>query len=260
MLRNSKPRGKVFLFIIIILVPAIFFGIFKLNLFTIKKIEVKNDKANCIDENRLTHEPTILGKNLFLVDAKKIRELLKKNFICIKDINFSKNLLSKLRMEVIGRIPVASLYSIKDWEASASSLIENKATPSASQKEGPYNGDDEGVIFEKGNDLVGFPKVDIIGLDLALGINLPDDYLKKTFKILEELKHLGINNNQSFVFTNLVITSGNPKIIFRLDQDIDIQIASLQLIVQKAKIDSEVLEFIDLRFDKPLIKFAPKKR
>ena len=51
----------------------------------------------------------------------------------------------------------------------------------------------------------------------------------------------------------------NPKVFFRLDNEIDLQLASLQLILEKAKIDERILEFIDLRFDKPIVRFAPKK-
>ncbi|MBI4038755.1 hypothetical protein HY384_02235 [Candidatus Daviesbacteria bacterium] len=53
--------------------------------------------------------------------------------------------------------------------------------------------------------------------------------------------------------------SNNPRIIFRLSNSLDVQLASLQLILGKAKIDGSRLEFIDLRFDKPVLKFTPKE-
>ena len=155
-------------------------------------------------------------------------------------------------MDIIGRIPEAALYSIKNWEASASSLIENLATPSANSTDEPSLIDDEGIIFSKGDSLV-LPKIYFFG-DKPI-----NNYLAKALSILKSLKDQGLNNSHIFIFNNFFITSGNPKVVFDLSEDIDIQIASLQLIVQKAKIGSSKLEFIDLRFDKPVVKYAPKK-
>ncbi len=264
MLRRSKNRSKIFtkdkilLFIIIIFTPALFLGILKSDIFTIKKIEVKNDKANCITEDSLINKSTVSGKNFFWIDEKKITDILKASFICIKNIYFSKNLPDKIKLNIIGRSPVAVINSVKDFEATASSLIEDTATPSAMLLSAAYLVDDEGIVFSKGN-LANLPHISMIGQDLTVGVNFANDYLKKTLKILSELKRLSFDRSQTYIFNNFFITIGSPKVVFDLNEDIDIQIASLQLIVQKAKIDSAVLEFIDLRFDKPIVKFAPKK-
>ncbi len=226
--------------------------IFKSNFFTIKQINIKSAKVSCIDEKSLKEKSNLFGQNFFLVDEKKVKEVIKKNFICIKDINLSKNLPDKIKLDIIGRIPAVSLYSIKNWEASASSLIENVATPSADLTDEPNLIDDEGIIFSKG-DFQFLPKIYFFG-DKPAG-----DYLAKALNILKSLKDLSLDNSHIFIFKNFFITSGNPKVVFDLDEDIDIQIASLQLIVQKAKIDSSKLMFIDLRFDKPVVKYAPKK-
>lgn len=265
MLRRSLNRNKIFtknkilLLIILILPPVFFFGILRSDVFTIKKIEVKNDRANCINEDILISKSTILGKNFFLIDEKKTTEILKGSFICILNINYSKNLPNKVTLNVIGRKSVAVISSFKDLQASASALIEDIATPSAVFVDETYLVDRQGVVFSKGN-IPSLPHISIIGQDLAVGINFGNDYLNKTLKILPELKQLNIKSNQMFIFNNLFISKGHLKIVFDLRANVDVQIASLQLIVQKAKMDSAVLEFIDLRFDKPIVKFAPKKK
>lgn len=243
-----RIKFAVFLAVLLMLI----FGIFKSNFFVIKQIDIEVDKASCFDVNNLKQKSNLSGQNFFLVDEKKVTEKLKRNFICIKNINFSKSLPNRIKLDIIGRTPAASLYSIKNWEASASSLIENTATPSVSLADEPNWIDDEGIIFSKGESLV-LPKI------YFFGEKLTNDYLAKALNILKSLKDLRLDNSNIFIFNNFFITFGQPKIVFDLNGDIDIQIASLQLILQKAKIDSSKLEFIDLRFDKPIVKFAPKK-
>ena len=97
---------------LIILIPLFIFGLFKLNLFKIQKIEIRNDHASCATEGSLKERSALLNKNIFLIDEKKVQENLKKNFICIKNINFSKGLPNKIKMDVVARSAVAKVISI----------------------------------------------------------------------------------------------------------------------------------------------------
>ena len=240
------------------IVAVIIFLVFSIFLFSssdffiIRNIEISSEKIGCANDGELKDAAGLFGKNFFILDIKNIEISLKKKFICIKDITLSRLLPNRIRLEVQGRDPAASLVSIKDFEASASSLIENTATPSATQRGDTFVVDDEGVVFLKSSFINDIPKIFVFG-------TLQDDYLKKSLKILRQLKSFGIDNKEISLINNLFIVSSIPKIVFRLDQDVDLQIASLQLILQRAKIDSKELEFIDLRFDKPVLKFAPKK-
>lgn len=248
------------------IVPAVIVGLliltlilfFKSNFFKVQFVNVTLNNTGCTDEKRVSDKSSLYGQNIFFIDQKKISENIKRSFVCVKNINFSKSLPNKIKLDIIGRTPTAILFSIKDWEASASSLIEAVATPSATQAGEAYLVDEEGVVFAKDINAGSFPEVTIFGLDLSMGMDFPDS-LKKTLKILEELRHQGIDNKKTYIFNNLLITTSYPKVVFNLDSDIDTQIASLQLIVQKAKIDNSELEFIDLRFDKPVVKYAPNK-
>ncbi len=87
-------------------------------------------------------------------------------------------------------------------------------------------------------------------------------FLNNALKILDKIKTFGVTTKKSWVSGEFFIINPDimdPKIIFRLDSQIDIQLASLQLILTEAKIDLKELTFIDLRFDKPIVRFAPKK-
>lgn len=245
-----KIRAGV-LFILIFIV--IFF--LKSDSFKIHSLSLNLLQVNCTDEKNLKEKSNLLNKNIFFIDEKNTTFDLKNKFICIKDVQIAKNLPDKISMNIKGRVSVAELIPVLDLEASVSALIENTATPSASLD--AYLVDDEGVIFAKG--FADVSKIYYSGKPISLGGKLTDEYLNKTLFILKLLKEFMMDDSKLYIVDNLLITNSYPKVIFRLDKEKEEQIASLQLILQKAKIDNKELEFIDLRFDKPIVKYAPKK-
>ena len=247
-----KSKGQRNFFGLIIFAITFFIFFFKSNLFAIKKIDVVKNNIPCATENQLQNSLGLTGKNFFLLDVKDTQVSLKSKYICIKDVKLSRILPNKIKLEVIGRIPWVSLIQVKNIEASGSSIIENIATPSATQIDEVLTADMEGVVFLKNNFINNIPKIYVYNI-------LQNDYLKKSLKILQYLKIIGMDNTETNIINNFLITNSIPRVIFKLDQDLSLQIASLQLILQRAKIDSKELEFIDLRFDKPIVKFAPKK-
>src|SRR3989344_5333315 len=143
----------------------------------------------------------------------------------------------------------AKIFIIKDKEAS----------PAAQNPEGFFIVDEEGVVFAK-DDIGGIPNIYLYDPGVALGKRLNGIY-SNLLVILGKVKTFGINVREGWITdSSFVIKEGDgtPRIIFALEDEIDIQIASLQLILDKAKIDSSKLEFIDLRFDKPIIRFVEK--
>ncbi len=79
--------------------------------------------------------------------------------------------------------------------------------------------------------------------------------IKNTLKIIDKITSSGFSVKVIKIDPpkNLLI-EGIYKVYFSLDKNIDIQLASLQLILNQAKIDSEKVDYIDLRFEKPVIK------
>ncbi len=254
--KRKKSRIKILIFLFLPIVLIIIF--YKLNILKIQNVEIKNEGADCINGNNLNEKNMLLGRNFFTFSTDEINSKIKKNNICIKDVIYSRNFPKTVEITLVGRKPIIKLLEVRDFEASASALIENTATPSADESDA-FIADDEGIVFSKDTDL-DLPKVYIIGQSLKIGTEFENNSLKKMIDILKKLPGFGVDNRSSYFYTGLLIINTSPKIIFKLDQDIDIQIASLQLILQKAKMDSERLEFIDLRFDKPIIKYFPKKK
>lgn len=66
------------------------------------------------------------------------------------------------------------------------------------------------------------------------------------------LKIISKNEGDNYLEATL---SGNLYIILNKDEDILRQVASLQFILNRSKIEGKIPSKIDLRFDKPVIKY-----
>lgn len=254
--RRSKFAFKILIagFLIFLL---FFFLFFKSGLFNVSYVEIITHNPVCVSQNQIDSSQ-ILGRNFFLIDTKKFEKSIKEKFICVKEITISPVLPNKIKVKIFGREGRAKLIAQRS-EASSSSELENIATPSADWSSDGYLMDAEGIIFSKDNSGLNLPNIFISGQSLFEGKKLIDNNAQNSLKILEKLNLFGLDVKFTLILDNNFIVFSRPKIIFKLDDKVDTQIASLQLIMQKAKIDASQLEFIDLRFDKPAIKIAPKK-
>lgn len=254
--------GAMIVCFVLILSLSIF-GSFKLGVFNIKTIEVNvTNNLGCASLDQLKDASQLLGQNIFWVSNVNTAKNIKEKFICVKEVNLSKQFPDIVRLDVLGRQPKAKLLNFKN-EATASASLENIATPSAEQSSDTFLVDEE-VIFAKDTNRFLVPKIYLDDSNLSLGRKV--DLIKEALYILEKLKILGLNIQTTQLIAQYFVIfpeDFQPRIIFSLEKEINAQIASLQLILEKARIDSEVLEFIDLRFDKPVVRanvrFAPKK-
>lgn len=251
--------------------PLLIFGIliiisislyFKFKIFIVKQVFVEATQLGCVDEVRLKDESSLMGKNILFIDSSKVENNLKKKFFCIKSVVVSRDFFSKVKLQVSGRQPFAILAILKDREASSSALTFNIATSSAMQVQDFYTVDDEGVVFSKNTEGANSPVLYVFDSNISLGQKLENNLIVNCLKILDKVKTFGVEVNKSLYSGDLLVINPDtvkPKIVFHINEKVDVQLASLQLILNKAKIDLKELEFIDLRFDKPVVKFAPKK-
>lgn len=256
-----KKRSALIIFLLIIFFILTLFLFFSSNFFTIKRIEIKSEKIDCANEGQLKDAISLSGQNFFLVNTQNVIKNLLARFTCVGNINLSRSFPDKIKLEFIGREPVATLINLQKSEASVSALVTNIATPSAEQIQQSYSVDSEGVIFAKLEGELNIPKIYVFDLDIKEN-NLRNELIASGLKILDRVRTFGLEVQDTWIKDDIFLINsidGEPKVIFRLNSTIDVQIASLQLILQKAKIDENRLEFIDLRFDKPVVKFAPKK-
>ncbi len=253
--KKKNFRPLIIPVLALLLFAGVFFVFYKSSFLNIKKIDVQAKDIICANADQLKASSGLSGQNFFLISPSEIENNLKKKFVCIKSVITSKTFPDKVILQTVNREALAVFASLKDKEASFS------ATPSAELVKDYFLVDSEGVVFGRGESNPWILTVYLFNQELSIGQKLTGG-ISDIPRILDKIKILGIQidtariNQDSFI-----ITSVNPvsEMFFRLNNNVDVQLASLQLILDKAKIDLNELEFIDLRFDRPVVRFAPKK-
>lgn len=259
MSRNKTALFKKIIFIVLFfLIPLSFYRFLTSSFFSIKNIDIEKQNINCAQDLEI-RRAGILGQNFLFLNSKEVAENLMNKFICIKMVVVEKDFPDKIKLKILGREAKLILIPIHK-EASVSSILENIATPSAQDYVNIFLADEEGVIFSKGTLDVNLPKIFIYERVVNLGKDMAD-LITNVVKVLQEMRIFGVDVPTAKIISDeILVTDTKPLIIFKLNAKVEVQLASLQLILQQAKIDSNTLEFIDLRFDKPVVRIAPKKK
>lgn len=239
--------------------------IYRSDIFTVKTINIQMENIACTDDKQIKNALNLEGENFFLIKSQRLEDILKKKFICINEVSLSRQVPDKINLSVSGRVPSAILINVRQEESSPSSGVqmENIATPSAQNfaTGDKFVVDKEGVIFAKNLINISVPAFYIYDEEISVGAKFKSDRIIKSLEVINRLRQFGMEiEGVSIPGNKALIVHSLPKIILKLSDNIDVQLASLQLILEKAKIESNDLEFIDLRFDKPVVRFAPKKK
>lgn len=219
----------------------------------VKNLEINLINLSCADSRSLFDSSELSGQSILMVNKLKVEQKLKREYLCIKRISLIKHLPDKIAMDVFGREGAVNLVQLDPKIATSSASPLNFATPSAQELSNgkSYILDEEGIIF-------GESKVE--GLPIIYSLGEGNSWVKEVVRIIDKLKTFGLDTKEGFLTSDTFIVNTYPRIIFNLSQNLDAQLASLQLILEQAKIGEEMLEFIDLKFDKPVIRIAPKNK
>lgn len=244
------------MFIFLFLAAILFIFLIQFNFFKIKFIDIKLEKTTCINNEELKGNINIQQKNIVFLDSNSLQKDLKNKYPCLKEVRVSKFFPNKIEINLKGREPFAKIISFKkSISDSDQALIE--ATSSANFKDKDYIIDEEGVIFDSNINL-DLTEIYQEEQDLKIGQKTQTEDL---IKIIKTLNNIRISAKRLIVVEGKTIfVDTTPKIFFNREADINMQLASLQLILEKAKIDEDSIEFINLKFDKPIFRIAPKKK
>ncbi|MBI4036980.1 hypothetical protein HY385_00990 [Candidatus Daviesbacteria bacterium] len=247
--------------VIILGITTLVILIWQLHLLDIHKINVEIQNAKCVDEQNLKLALGLSGKNILLIKSKEVNKKLIAKYPCLREVQIEPQSLNTVKVLATGRTALASVAPIT---TSTLTLDNQEATPSSSSAllnwsfpPFPINKteivDETGVIF--GGDNTNLLTLFLPNQDLKIGqlVDLPG--FDKIAIVLSKLPKLEILIVRAKVEEDNLLIDAEPKIAFSLEKDILRQLASLQLILQKAKIDKKPMEIIDLRFDKPVITY-----
>ncbi len=249
------------------LIGILLITIWRLNIFSVEKVVIYS-YVDCVSEQDLKRGLDLLGKNPITLNVAKVKAELASKHLCIKDIDISYEFPRKLKIYVYGRkffskiVPLNQTNNLPDFEASSSSeaalLDWNFPLTLPSDM---LIADETGFIFTSKQ-----PNFPLPTLFLSENLILGKQINKRTFGLINQIfteylelePMLGENNIVAKKYGNILLINSPVKVAFSLQRDVLRQFASLQLILQKAKIDSRVVEIVDLRFDKPVIEYQPK--
>jgi hypothetical protein len=282
--KNHLPRafskGKFFLrftifFTILLLLIAIFV-VFKSDFFKIKTITVDGNYDECTTSIDIFNESKLRGESIFVVNEKSVAEKVLKKFICLSSVTVIKKLPDKVTLTATKREPLA-VIGVVPKDSDRLKLDLQESTPSSqtalinfkvqeSSISAFFISDEKGFLYKKIDGFIdGLPTIFIAAVDLKVGNSLPIG-VEGVLKITAKLKELGLNFETVKLEQGDVLVDGVTDLAFSQSRDIDKQLAALQLILIKAKINSEdesvtsrEFERIDLRFDRPVVVYKSRR-
>lgn len=261
-------KSKKILVLPILLIAIVGFLIYEFNLLSVQKIEVDISQINCTNEQDIKAQLNLIGKNIITIDEEKIRSDLMKKNICIKEVVIKKQIPYSIKLTISGRVPLARLASF--IPAQGLDLGNLESTPSSQAALLDWNfpnlnsskfflADENGFVFDE-NERLDLPALFLTTSQFFLSQQLDSEKFKSFEKVTDKLKNLNEPVIQAKIEDENLLIQSNQKIVFALDRDLFEQLGSLQLILQKAKIDEKMPEVIDLRFDRPVIVYSSNKK
>jgi hypothetical protein len=254
----------LFILFLVILFLAL---IWKFNVFSIEKIDVISN-IECACKTDLEKDLNFLNITFLDLKSSRINKLLKEKYLCIQDVSIEYSFPRVIKVTVYGRkfftkvFPLNKTLDFIETEASVSSetALIDWSFPEVSSGDALV-ADDMGYIFVRKPDDFPLPKL-FMSENLKLGGQLDLKKIRLIKEIFDKYYQIEqISLQPSFkakILGNTLLINSSTKIAFSLERDILRQLASLQLILQKAKIDQRPIEIIDLRFDKPVVEYQQK--
>lgn len=255
---------KVIIFLIIICFATAL--LWKSGFLNIGQIDLEKNNIQCLNDHNLLSEIKIKGENILLINEQELSKKVLVKYLCIKNIFFEKKFPNKIKVIINERKGMAGISSIKnqnlisldDLESTASSqavLLDWSFPPLEAEN---FIVDNEGIIFTQ-NDERNLPIIYISEQILEMGKKIENIDFNKVSLLLDKLPQMNINVTQTKIIEHNLQIKSRQKIVLSLEKDVLKQLASLHLILEKAKIEGVTMEIIDLRFDRPVVRYLPKK-
>ena len=281
--RLGSHTRELIIFFALTSILALVFIFINSNFFKIRTVEINLNKANCASEKAVADSLDIYGKNIFFLDGDKKLKVVQDKFPCVGNLNIHQTLPSSVKVAVVGRearlaldltaLPEASISALRQLTEKISSQSA-QATSSvffASSGQSHYLlVDSSGKIFASSDQTVYIPIVEFWNSGLKIGDKLEQKLVSQLLSIFDKLKEFNLPILETRIYPEgVAIVTSSSIILFNLNKDVPHQLAALQLIVTQAKIDEQSsrdsrtkgnMVFIDLRFENPIVKYAPRTK
>jgi len=240
---------------LLIFLGGVFFIIFKSGFLNVKKITCRWEGDSCPPEIWNELASLTFGKNLIFLKKKEISKKFLDNHHIVKSLKIKKILPNKLAFGLEKRKEVAVLgfeLSLEGKEATPS------GKPIFETTKDFYLVDEEGVVVKKENNpllpLILLPE----RLNLNIGQQVPHPEISEVIEFLTTLRLNLLRPKIAKIISPYFLTvwlEDGEEVVFSLKKEIQIQVDSLQFILSRSKIEGKRIKKIDLRFDKPVVKY-----
>ncbi len=240
-MRQKKSFKQFFLnkkkiFFTIFFIFVIFILLRLNNFFLIRTVKIVSEE----DKVELIGLDNIKNKNIFFLDEKKASaELLQKNPY-LKKVNLRKNYPHQLIIEVTIDQPIAALKTNQGFF-----LLSEKGK----------------IISKKKDDDKNLPLINYYQnfyyYQYQAGELIDYKEIITALKWLKLINDLGLKVDTVDIagWHMVAFNLGEKKIIFSLEKDYQVQAYQLATIIKQFKIEGRGFSSLDLRFDKPVIRF-----
>ena len=238
MFRSHHGLAKK-LFIIVVFVGLLAYGVYKFNLlayFKISSVEINGAGAFVnYQDIKVLAEKNSLGQSLFLINIKSLTENLKKNFLGAKDIDIEKKYPDKLKVFIKERVPLAIIYNDEE----------------------NYIMDSEGYILGVvSKDFSGLPKIKYEG-DISAGSFLQKDIVPMSTEILDSAEKNEVKvSSMSFFpkYTKLYVGNGT-EVYIGYDKNNEESLKTVGALLKTLNGEGKEVKKIDLRYDKLIVSY-----
>lgn len=270
--REANKKGRIrlpkqlFKLLLIIFILGCLGYLFS-KIFLVRTVDVVFDGYACGDESSLVDGLGLKNQQLFLINTEVVNKRIKNDFACVKQVQLNKYYPDRVAVLVVGRKPIASvvqgiglggLIDLAQVEATAASSAATVDFSIPSVGSDKFFIDEDGVLFYSTGGDVNLPLV-FVNQELSLKMSLGSVLGGGIRDVLDMLVKLNMNPKLlkvSMSGTMIIVDVQEMKVILNLKGEYLKQLASLQLILQKNKIDSKRIESVDLRFAKPVVIYS----
>lgn len=227
----------VILFTGFIFIVLFIFKLVKGDFFKVNQVLCFDDGSPCQTDIWFKINSFALGKNLISLSPQDISQQIKNEFSEIEEVEIKKELPNRLIINLTKRKAIAVIEMKNEyWQVDYRGII---LTRRHELSDLPLIVSDEVAISSDGEKIES-PQV-LASLDCLY---------KLLFKNLEPYR-MEIQNPQTLI---IYLRTGSV-VLYSFKNDWQLQVDSLQLILERAKIEGKQIKVIDLRFDKPVITY-----
>lgn len=228
--------GKIFLFLPVPVVFLLFYFLLKSDFFAIRYVECKAGEKICTPETEKSFL-TLIGQNIWTINIDKEQERIKNSSFVFNEVEISKVWPNKLKLDIFLRKPVGRVsFDKKDY----------------------FVFSDDGMIISRQEEFDRVLPLVIVYEKFPLNLGVQANELAGAAGLFTALTVYGINGSGYNLHEDGYLSIRLPdqsEVIFSLEKDMEKQVASLQLILSRSKIEGKPFSKLDLRFDKPVAVF-----